>query len=476
MDARAHGAEPTAGVAVRRVPERLPPPLLRDPHPGALRALLHGAYGLGWLFACALGAPWLAWRALTRPGFARMVGERCGLGLARAPRARRVLVHGVSVGEVKVAQPLVRGLEAAYPGLEVVLSVTTDTGLELARKLFPGHRVVRFPADPAFLVRRFLERVAPGFVVLIELEIWPNFLRECNRRGVPVAVVNGRITDRSHAQYHLFRKLLPQFDRISHFCVQADEYARRFVRLGVPPERVLVTGNIKADGLRAGSLAPDAELARLLGASGRPCVVAGSTHEPEELALVRAARAAAPDARLVLVPRHPRRAAQLVLALREQAGCEAQLLTRLRAGEAPAPARPAIVDTIGELEAVYALADLVVVGGSLVPHGGQNMLEPAAQGKAVVYGPHVHNFAQEAALLEQAGAAWRVADEGELARAIGALLADPERRARMGRAGEAAVERQKGAAALTLAALDRLGLGALARGEAPRGACPAGER
>ena len=273
-----------------------------------------------------------------------------------------------------------------------------------------------------------------------------------------VAVVNGRITELSHAQYLLFRDVLPQFNRISLFCVQLEEYAERFRRLHVEEQRILVTGNVKVDGLEIGRVDPGPELARLLGASDRPVVVAGSTHDPEELEVARLWQAHVPDARLILVPRHPKRCTELTGALAE-AGFDVQRLSRLRAGEeSPDPARPVVVDTIGELERIYGLADLVFVGGSLLPHGGHNMLEPAAQGCATLFGPHVTNFAQEAALLELAGGCRRVPTAAALGEAMRALLDDPAERERMGRAAMDAVRAQRGATAMTLDAVDALSL------------------
>jgi len=204
------------------------------------------------------------------------------------------------------------------------------------------------------------------------------------------------------------------------------------------------------------------ELARFVaGKAGVQVLVAGSTHEPEELLLARAARAAVPRARLVLVPRHPDRAAEVVTRLAEE-GIRSQRLTELRAGARVDQQLPLLVDTIGELERVYSLADLVYVGGSLVPHGGQNMLEPAAQGKAVLFGPHVENFDQEAALLLAAGAARKVLDAAELERELARLLSDAGERESMGRSGMAAVAAQRGATLLTLRALEALDLEALA--------------
>ena len=471
---RVSGAGPERGgqgpAGSRTASASQPEPIRSDPSPGILRWILHAVYDLTWLSVILLGSPWVLWRCLRSPTFRRMAASRLGAGLPERPRpgARaRVLVHGVSVGEVKAAQSVIAGLEARHPELEIIVSTTTDTGFEVAQKLYPEHRIVRFPIDVSFVVRRFLKRVAPCAVVLLELEVWPNFMRVANRSGLPVAVVNGRITDKSYESYQLFRRLLPQFSRISLVCVQDQEYERRFRGLGADPERMLVTGNVKVDGLKFGREDPGAELSRLLGGASEQMVfVAGSTHEPEERWVVDAWRRGAPDARLVLVPRHPGRAVEIEREL-AAAGCDVQLLTAMRAGEAPDPARPAIVDTIGELERVYALADMVFVGGSLIPHGGQNMLEPAAQGRPVVYGPHVRNFAQEATLLERAGASVRVEDPEGLVETLRGWCAEPRELQAMSNAGRAAVEAQKGATALTLDALEARCLAACAaRGEA----------
>ena len=446
----------------------VPPPIVSDLHAGFLRSVLHVVYDAAWLVAALVGSPWLAWKAATAPGFVKMLRERFGGGLADASfaaggerRSRRVLVHGVSVGEIKTAVPLVESLRARHPDLEFVVSTTTDTGLEVARRFLPDCRVVRFPFDLSRPVRRFLDRVDPACVILVELEIWPNFLRESNRRGVPVAVVNGRIMGQSYDRYKVFRRFMPQFDRISLFCAQGEDYAERFRDLCAAPERVMITGNIKADGLRIGPVDPGEELRELLGGgAGQPVVVAGSTHDPEERFVVEAWRSSFGAARLIVVPRHPPRCPEIRREL-AAAGTAVQLLSELRRGERPDPARPVLVDTIGELEGVYGLADLVFVGGSLIPHGGQNMLEPAAQGKPVLFGPHVENFVQEVRLLSDAGACRRVAGPEELGPAVASLLVDEEARGRMSAAGLRAVEAQKGATALTVAALEERCLSAL---------------
>lgn len=415
--------------------------------------MLHAVYDLCWLLGFVLLLPvWIA-RGIADPGFRRMASERLGSGEPLPKRGPRILIHAVSVGEVKVAQALVKELAAARPDLEVVVSSTTNAGVETARKAFEGRTVVRFPFDFGPLVSRFLTRVAPDLVVLVELEIWPNFMRCARGRGIPVAIVNGRVTEKSVRSWRRLGASFAGFDRLALACAQNDEYARRFGDLGVPRDRVVVTGNLKADGIRTGAGDPGPELRRLLGPrDGQRTLVAGSTHDPEE----RLVTEAAGGMRVILVPRHLERVPSLVRDLGRK-GREPQLLSRLRAGEAPDPSRPAIVDTMGELERVYALADVAFVGGTFTDRGGQNVLEPAALGKPVVHGPNVWNFAQEAALLESAGASRRVEDEAGLERALAELLDDEAARGRMARAGIAAVELQKGATARTVRALlDRL--------------------
>jgi 3-deoxy-D-manno-octulosonic-acid transferase len=430
-------------------------PIRRDPHGSWARSLAYLTYDLAWVLALAIASPWWIWRALTDRAFREMLLERAGwrqLPLARSHRPR-VLVHGVSVGETKCAEGLVRALERDHPELEIAISATTDSGTALAKKLHPHLAVVRFPLDVSFAVGRFFARVDPACVVLVELEVWPNFLRAANRRSAPVVVVNGRITGRSAARYARLEKLLPQFDRLSLVAAQDEDYAQRFRDLGLASERVRVTGNLKHDALRTEPRECTPALrAAVVAQDGAPVVVAGSTHAPEERIVTSAWRASARDARLVIVPRHVERAAQVA---RE---CDAQLLSRVRAGDPVDAARALVVDSIGELEAIYALADVAFVGGSLMSRGGQNMLEPAVLGKPVVHGPHVENFAREAALLAEARASVCVRDEAELGRALASLLADASMRARMGAAGRAAVLELRGATQRTLDVVEASGV------------------
>ncbi|MCH2106974.1 MAG: hypothetical protein MK291_10065 [Planctomycetes bacterium] len=420
----------------------------------SLRAwLLHFVYDLLWVICALFAAPWWVSRCLLNGTFRRLVWERLGFEL-RCVRAKgeqpRVLVHGVSVGEIKAAQSLVTGLEER--GYEVILSATTDTGIDVAQKLYGAERVARFPLDFSPVVRRFMRVLRLDAVVLIELEVWPSFLLAANHKELPVAVVNGRITARSYKRYEAFRYLLPQFHRITMFCVQDEEYAARFKDLSNGTRRIEVTGNIKVDALPLELRPPGAQLQRVVcGEAARQLVVAGSTHEPEERWIFDAWRADFPEAALVLCPRHPDRCDELS----EHLGPEVQRLTELRAGgEERDESKPLLVDTVGDLEEVYGLADVVIVGGTLVEHGGQNMMEPAAAGRAVVHGPSVENFVQEARLLERAGASRVIAGEEELGGAVRELLADASLRSEMGLRGREAISGERGATAATLAALE----------------------
>lgn len=434
----------------------------------SLRAwLLHFVYDLLWVICALFSSPWWVTRCLVNRTFRRLVWERLGFELktVRAKgEAPRILVHGVSVGEVKAAQSLVTGLEEA--GYEVVISATTDTGVDVAGKLYGEDRVARFPLDFSPVVRRFLRSLRLDAVVLVELEVWPSFLLAANHTKLPVAVVNGRITARSYERYEAFRYLLPQFHRISMFCVQDEEYAARFEDLSSQARRIVVTGNIKVDALPLELRPPSPELQRLVcGAASRQLVVAGSTHEPEERWVMEAWRERFPEAALVLCPRHPDRCEELVS--RFEGGI--QRLTELRSqGIERDETRALLVDTVGELEEIYGLADVVIVGGTLVQHGGQNMMEPAAAGRAVIHGPSVENFVQEARLLERAGASRVIADERGLGEAVKELLADDPLRSEMGERGRAAVAGERGATAATLVALEwmlpKAGSGGMAAG------------
>ena len=365
------------------------------------------------------------------------------------------MLHGVSVGEVKLARVVLRALAARGAALEPLVTSTTPAGLAEAERSMPDARRAIYPIDVAGCAERFLRRAQPSSVVLVELELWPLFLRAAAARGVPVAVVNGRISERTAGRYRWLPELTARrLGAVSLFAMQSDAYAERLRSLGVPRERVVVCGNAKLDGLPDPTGAPDAELARLLAIDGRvPVLVGGSTHEPEEAILARAvARLRAeglPSLRLVIVPRHVERADAIARAVAPILG-EPERLSRLRAESRAVrdAASPVVVDTVGDLEKVYRFASVAFVGGSLQNlRGGQNVLEPAALGVPVLHGPDVPTFADAAELLAAAGASEVVRDEAALAAAVARLARDSALARSRGDAGRAAIAPHRGAAA-----------------------------
>jgi 3-deoxy-D-manno-octulosonic-acid transferase len=391
--------------------------------------------------------------------------ERAG-GVAPVETSGRPVVwlHCVSVGEAQAARPLVALLGERFPDLALAVSTTTLTGQRVAREAFgpSAAAVFYFPFDWAWSVRRALRSVGPSAVLLVETELWPRFLRECRARRVPVAVVNGRISERSFRRYaKLGRLIRTVLGDLTLAVMQGEEDAARIRKLGLAPERVKVSGNIKFDlGIPAREPPATAELrARFRLNDARPLVVAASTHAPEESIVVEAfkqARAALADRRprLLLAPRHPERFAE-VAALLDSSG-----LAWARRSAAPAPADAGcdavLLDTIGELRAAYPLASLVFVGGSIAKTGGHNVLEPAAEAKCVVTGPHTFNFKEivrqfrELDALVQLPAVADADAAGELARVMTNLLRDDARRRELGARARAALERNRGATELTV--------------------------
>ncbi len=408
----------------------------------------------------AAASPVLLARMLTTGKYRAGFGER--LGRYPAPVAalggrRPVWVHAVSVGETVAALPLVTALHAARPDLPLVLSTVTPTGQAAARERAREALVCYFPFDLRGPVRRALDTIRPRLVLLLETEIWPVFLLEAARRGVPVGIVNGRLSDRSFRRYRLVRPLLARCLRTLAFIgAQSQGDADRFLALGAPAERTVVTGNLKIDQAasppRPGAATPES-LERALALRAGPRLVAGSTHRGEEGPVLDAfarLRERVPDLRLILAPRHPERLAEVARLLDER-GLRWQRRSE-RPGPAGAPAPDVVlVDTIGELAAMYGLADVVFVGGSLVPTGGHSLLEPAAHGRAPLHGPHMHNFREVTRALAEAGGAVPVEDAGSLAEAAATLLADPARRADLGARARGVLEAGRGATARTLA-------------------------
>ena len=377
--------------------------------------------------AAAVGAPVWGWRMLRQGRYRQGLRQRLGqvpAGLRAAIAGRPVVwLHAVSVGEVMAATRLVRELEAALPGYAVVVSTTTPTGQRVARERFGVDSVFFFPLDFAFAVRAYLRVLQPRLLVLMESELWPRTLVECSRAGVPVAVVNARVSDRSLPRYMALRRLWrPLLRRVSLLLAQSAEDARRWASIGVPRERVATTGNLKFDVAASAETPLVALLRRYLPHQAR-VIVCGSTHEGEEAVLLDAVRGFVPDRQVViLAPRHPERVPQVEMQAAER-GVPTLRLSQWRLAPASIPTDTVLlVDTVGELSALYALAHVAFVGGSLVPRGGQNPLESARFGVPVLMGGHFENFRDVVAAMRTAEVI-TITDSNGIGAALEAALA-----------------------------------------------------
>ncbi|TBV12792.1 lipid IV(A) 3-deoxy-D-manno-octulosonic acid transferase [Stutzerimonas kirkiae] len=400
----------------------------------------------------------LFWRARRAPAYAQRIGERFAIDLADF-QPGGIWLHAVSVGESIAAAPLVRELMARYPHLPITLTCMTPTGSERIRALF-GDQVQHcyLPYDLPWAAARFLDRVRPKLALVMETELWPNHIHQCQRRGIPVALLNARLSERSARGYARFARLTaPMLAELSLIAVQTEAEAERFRQLGARPAAVEVTGSIKFDLHLDAQLSPRGdELRASWQASARPVWIAASTHAGEDeivLAAHRRLLAYSPQALLILVPRHPERfdgvyelcRLQGMNTVRRSSGAPVQLQTQVMLG-----------DTMGELLFLYALADIAFVGGSLVPNGGHNLLEPAALGKPVLSGPHLFNFLDISAQLREEGALLEVSDDESLAQALQTLEQEPDRRAAMSQACLRVLQRNQGALDRVLEAVDRV--------------------
>jgi 3-deoxy-D-manno-octulosonic-acid transferase len=402
-----------------------------------LRALDHA---LAALAALAL-APAAAGALALRPAWRVGLRERLGALPALPPGA--VWVHGASVGEILAAGRFVDRLQKG--GHAVFTSTVTLAGREVMRRARPDVACHLAPLDHPWCVEAALSRVRPAALVLIETELWPSWLAAAERRGIPVALVSGRVSDHSYPRYQRLRRIIaPALRRIAALGARTDTDAERFLALGAPPGRVSVTGDLKLEPAEdARPLAFD--LARLLG--GARLIVAGSTHPGEELAALSAlaqVEQAGMKAALVLAPRRLGRADEIARFVRASGRT---LRRRTLPGDSPLQAGEVLLlDSVGELASVYARAEVAFVGGTLAPVGGHNVLEPVFLGRPVLFGPHTENARHAAEILTAVGAGIRVADEADLARRLVALLADPEDAGRRGQAGRRALLAHRGSA------------------------------
>jgi 3-deoxy-D-manno-octulosonic-acid transferase len=415
-----------------------------------MRLLLDFVY----LIACIIASPWLAYRLCVsgRRDFAARFGFGLGLGLPSC-----VWLHGSSAGEVAVLRTLVAALERDHPETPLVISAFTATGLATARRLYSRHRIVPLPVDLSFVVTRFLKRFNPRLLVVAESEFWPNLFRVAHGRGVPAALVNGKMSAKSfrvHARTRLVPSVLAKFALLA---VQTAEHAQRLRALGVPEARLHITGNMKYDLTEASAGAERGrELRAALGFAPTDVVlIGGSLHDQEDEALLdayAAARAVNGDTALIIVPRYPADAS----AVEERARVRGFAVTRktaVDAGTATPPGRSGVllVDTVGELGRLYALADLAFVGGSLfyrgANKGGHNLMEPAIFGVPVLFGPYNFSFKETVDDLLAADAGRLVHDAAELREAILALVVDHDGRRALGLRAQRVVDLGRGATA-----------------------------
>jgi len=412
-----------------------------------------------YLTLIVLGLPWFLYEAWTKGKYRAGYAEKF-LGRVPVPpkRGPRVWLHAVSVGEVNLLKPLLAELAMQRPDWECVISTTTLTGYELARKKYPQQKVFYCPLDLSWAVRTALARVQPDLLVLAELELWPNLIHFARQSGAQVAIVNGRLSDRSFARYQRLRGLLRgTLRKINLIAAQDSTSAERFRALGADPGRVTVTGSLKFDGAPTDRENPSTVRLRNLAGILEDDVVflAGSTQAPEEalaLEVWRTWHAREPRLRLLLVPRHPERFAE-VAQLLEASGHPWQKRSALEQQPADPDARILLVDTVGELGAWWGTAWIAFVGGSLGSRGGQNMIEPAAYGAAVSFGPRTENFRDITAALLTAQAAVVVRDQAELSAFVGQCLDDPEFAAGLGQRAQSLVLAQQGATRKTVVQL-----------------------
>jgi 3-deoxy-D-manno-octulosonic-acid transferase len=394
----------------------------------------------------------LAWRGLRAPDYLRRWPER--FGFIEPPLGERVIwVHAVSVGEVQAAEPLLRALLEQRPEYSILVTTVTPTGSDRVVEMF-GNDVAHIyaPYDLPDAVARFLERVRPELAIVMETELWPNLFHACQRRQIPLLLVNARLSDRSSRGYRRIRGLVGQtLAAVTQIAAQSEQDAERFMALGADAGRVTVTGNLKFEQRIPPSLLERAEVLRREWGASRPVWIAASTHEGEEELVLDAFHQvckAFPECLLVIVPRHPERFGDVAELCRQRG-----LGVRLRSDGQPCTldTQVFIGNSMGELPLFYAASDVAFVGGSLVRHGGHNLLEPAALGIPVVTGPQVFNFTEISRLLIAAGACTQVENVAGLERTVRQWLGDANARHQVGEQGRIVVEKNRGALVAVLA-------------------------
>lgn len=421
-------------------------------------------YGFLYLIALIVLLPYFIYREIKSPRYFKNLWQRLGfLPVSLNPQREPSLwVHSVSVGETISVKPIILQLRKMYPDLKIFLSTTTITGHSVAYKSrYPIDGLFYFPLDFSFVCRRFLRLLNPRLLVLMEGELWPNLLRQSKKRNIRVILINGRISLHSYKRYRaikaLFKKVLKKIDI---FYMQSKEDAQRIINIGAEKEKVFVSGNLKFD--MAGfsvSESKSKELKKIFSINQKDkVIIAGSTHQGEEEIILQAfkqIREEYPAIKLILAPRHPERCSQIETLIRQNR------LTYIRRSQLPSSAAKKeyslyLLDTIGELATLYSLGDIVFVGGSLVPNGGHNILEPAFSGKPVIFGKYMENFQFIASQFLELKAGFQVSDGQELTKCIRLLLKNRKLYEKMGQTARRLIENNRGATKKTMEAIEEL--------------------
>jgi 3-deoxy-D-manno-octulosonic-acid transferase len=418
-----------------------------------------------YLLAIIAISPKILFRVIMQNRYRQGFSERLGKIRRNSPDKKCIWIHAVSVGEVNATKTIITELKKHLPEFEIILSATTDTGIEQARKLYDADlKVFYFPLDFSFAVHRAFKNLKPDICLLMELEVWPNFTSKANQLKIPVVVVNGRISDRSFPKYNLVKPFVkPVFEKVSLFLAQSEEYARRFISLGGRKESAVITGSLKYDTAPMSEKVEGTDLlASQLSITGKRLFVAGGTGPKEEKIILDIFKKLEKqdnysDLRLVIVPRKPERFDE-VAKLIKKSGFELVRYSKIKSGEKETANQDAVIlgDTMGDLRKFYSLAAVVFVGRSLVPMGGSDMMESAAMGKCTIFGPHTFNFKQTVQALLQAQGAFEVGDEKELRQIIQKCLDEPQFAQKIAQNGQKVIKENQGATQKTIAAIIRL--------------------
>jgi len=417
-----------------------------------------------YLFVAVAYSPVVIYRAIRHKRYRSGWGQRFGKITRKDPAKKCIWLHAVSMGEVNAARTVVEELENRFSHFEIVISTTTDTGFARASNIFGNHhRVFYFPLDFSWVMRRAFRRIRPAMCILMEQEVWPNFVQIAQRSNIPVVVVNGRISDQAFAKLKRVRPIAKKiFGQVTLLMAQSDEYARRFVQIGCPEERVMVTGSLKYDTAEITDKVEGAdELAAQLSMGNERLWVAGATGPGEEKIILEVfgvlkQQKKLKDLRLVVVPRKPERfdeVAQIIA----NAGFDFIRYSSVKTSSTKYPDKMPVIlgDTMGELRKFYSLATIIFVGRSLVPMGGSDMMEATALGKCTIFGPYAFNFKQTVDALLADNGAIMVKDKEQLLATMQKCLLEPAYADKIAQNGREVIRKNKGATEKTIEQIAR---------------------